>query len=211
MTTNLDQYRAYWTARFAQQSVDSVITHRTPEEHIDYYRPIFAVVAPAAPTLVFDIGCGSGMLYPLVRELWPACAYVGVDLMPEALQLAQERYGQDDHTAWLLSRDVVPAAFPEPVCDFIMVHSVMTHIYPVDAVTLLDNIRASLAPAGRASISIHMCDAGVQGNIHTIRYAPPLFEAMVAQAGLRIVAQVDGQLPPTAGPQRYYACERCEA
>jgi len=205
--TNLDQYRAYWTARFAAEPVEQVVTHMTPAQYADYYRPILdAVQPPGEVRVIFDAGCGPGLLLPLLRERWPNAWYEGYDISPEVIARAREIHKHDGNAVFTLTQDAAPS-FVSAGADFIIAHSIVTHIYPDDAVTLLRNIRAALLPAGRASISIHMCDAGVQGNIHTIRYAPALFEAMVAQAGLRIVAQVDGQLPPTAGPQRYYSCE----
>lgn len=50
---------------------------------------------------VLDIACGTGRLEALLRERHPAIDVTGVDLSPDMLAVARERFPEDARTRWL--------------------------------------------------------------------------------------------------------------
>ncbi len=46
---------------------------------------------PEKPELIVDIGCGQGRYLPIIREAFPTCRIVGVDLSTLGLSLARKR------------------------------------------------------------------------------------------------------------------------
>ena len=58
--------------------------------------------APAAITCVLDIGCGCGCFLPVLRASGFAGEYVGVDMVPGFVAIAQERFAGDGHASFIL-------------------------------------------------------------------------------------------------------------
>jgi SAM-dependent methyltransferase len=53
---------------------------------------ILADVGNLRTASVFDEGCGVGDLYPFLEERFPDVQYTGVDINPDAIAIAQEKY-----------------------------------------------------------------------------------------------------------------------
>jgi SAM-dependent methyltransferase len=49
-------------------------------------------VAPLTNTAILDIGCGLGHLYPFLLKKYGKVKYTGMDIVPEAIKFAQQRY-----------------------------------------------------------------------------------------------------------------------
>jgi len=185
-------YRDYWDNHARNVGPEHAVTHMNQQAYTDYYRPILKVVAPAKVGTILDIGCGAGMLVPLVHELWPDATYAGIDISPVMVAFCKEHH-PECHFGGL---DDSPGKV-----DFIIMHSVITHTTVEDAELHLDGIAEHLLPDGRASISIHTNPANgapVTGDIHRVDYAPAYFESLLAAHGLRVYGYVDGI-------QRYYS------
>lgn len=48
---------------------------------------------PIQPTSILDLGCGAGVLAPILRKLYPKSEIVGIDISPHMIGLANKRYG----------------------------------------------------------------------------------------------------------------------
>lgn len=149
--------------------------------------PVLTAVAPPTVERVYDIGCGAGLTYPIVKKLWPEADYTGLDISREMIDYCWEAYPDG---GWVL---VERPYLPPDKADLIICHSVLTHVYPEDAMAYLKEIAAHLSENGRASVSIHTdCDSGWAGDIGRIDYEPAYFEQMLADCGLEIVVQIPG-------------------
>ena len=79
--------KRYWDSRAAD-------LHAAWGSETTDYATIAACVETAAARSVIDVGCGSGRLFPLYREL--RLEFVGCDLSTAALELARSRDGAAD-------------------------------------------------------------------------------------------------------------------
>ena len=191
------EYQHYWYGVTVGKDVDKVTTHMTQAEYEEYYKPILAkLINGNGAATVYDIGCGGGMIVSSLKRLLPDMDYHGFDISPIMIGASKLKY--PDYQWEVTSGFTYP-----PGADYLLCHSVFTHIYEEDAHKLLDGIKKALAPGGRASVSIHIdCQDGVKGNIGRIDYEPGYFEAMLKHHGLGVMGWIEGNLPH--GNQRYY-------
>jgi len=198
-----NEYQHYWNNVTEGRNVDSVTTHMSQAEYDEYYKPILdKILNGSKPKIIFDVGCGGGMIVNSLKERFGQMRYIGLDINPNMIAAGRERYPQYD---WrVLDEFKLPTGG-----DLLLCHSVFTHIYEDDANDYLDAIHEAIAPHGRASISIHIDHATEDnpfvGNIGRCDYHPPYFENKLKEHGLTVVDYIDGPLPH--GPQRYYIVE----
>jgi SAM-dependent methyltransferase len=193
--TNFDDYRNYWNDLATRATPQGAVTHLTPEQYIEYYIPILRDLAPAKVRKVFDVGCGAGMLVPVIQKLWPKAKYIGYDISWVMIESDKAKYPELE---WVLLEEF---KLPARAADFIIFHSVLTHVYEDDARFYLSTIRGALRAGGRASVSIHINSAkGYQGGIGRVDIEPAYFVTMLESLGLRVIDYRDGI-------QRYYAVE----
>lgn len=181
-----DEYRQHWEMHTAVVGPEQAVTG-LGDGYAATIRPVLQRIAPEEVHCVLDLGCGAGLTYPLVRELWPTAYYTGVDISPRLIAHCRQTYGTADD--WIVLTDSqLPVG-----ADFIICHSVLTHVYPGDAEIYLREIRAALYVHGHASISVHInCDQGWRGDVGRIDYEPAFFERMLAAAGLQIFDTIEG-------------------
>ncbi len=190
-------YAGYWDSHAGHVGPEYACTAMDYEQHKAYYMPILKQLAPPSVGQVLDYGCGAAMIVPSLRELWPYHKYIGLDISPVMIEHCKASYP-------LLEWHVItgPDNLPGEI-DFLICHSVLTHITQKDGEALLEAIRDALAPNGYASVSIHTdSDDGFKGYIGRVDYEPAYFEAILTRCGLDILDYVDGI-------QRYYKVKRC--
>ena len=51
---------------------------------------------------ILDVGCGFGDLNLLLKELFPVYSYTGIDITPEFIRAAENRYASDDEIRFIL-------------------------------------------------------------------------------------------------------------
>jgi SAM-dependent methyltransferase len=194
---NWDAYKTYWEAHAATVGMETVITHMNLQQYTDYYRPLYQKVAETISVeAIYDVACGTGMLVPLLREIWPHANYTGFDIAKPMIDYAGEHYPSE---SWVLMKEF---KLPVRQADLLVCTSLFTHLYPLDAPEYLQEILFALRPGGLALISIHIDTlAGVAGNIGRIDYTPAVFETMLVAAGFEVGGHWDGI-------QRHYLCWR---
>lgn len=175
-------YRSSWDKRFQEFSPREVITHLTVEEYRALYLEVFKITAPSAPQRILDYGCGTGLLLPVVQELWPEAGYEGADISPAMVRHCARYAGK--YVFWLVPEALPDMAMGEPF-DFIVCHSVLTHITLEDGKELLKTLHSLLAPGGWASISVvHNPEIdGAGGNWGEATYGLEIFRRMLSEAG----------------------------
>jgi len=95
---------------------------------------------------VLDIGCGTGELERLLRGRYPLATLVGVDVTPQMLAVAQEKFRDDAKATFLLApADSLPFAPAE--FDAVVSCNMLHHVRSVDG--LLRECARVLRPGGR--------------------------------------------------------------
>ncbi|PIN75605.1 hypothetical protein COV18_02045 [Candidatus Woesearchaeota archaeon CG10_big_fil_rev_8_21_14_0_10_37_12] len=86
---------------------------------------------------VLDIGCGTGILYEVLREEGLDCKYIGADLSPEMISVGKKRYPSID----LRIMDSEKLDFPDKSVDFIFMKAVLHHLpNPVKALSEMKRV-----------------------------------------------------------------------
>jgi SAM-dependent methyltransferase len=98
---------------------------------------------------VLDVGCGPGTNVPYFL----ASEYLGIDLNPEYIRDAEQRYTSPDTRVRFLARDAATfVAPPEERFDFILVNSFLHHVDDTIASGILANLRTLLTENGHIHI-----------------------------------------------------------
>lgn len=98
---------------------------------------------------VLDVGCGTGELERLIRERYPRTTLVGVDVTPQMLAVAREKFRDDPGVTFLLAQaETLPCA-PEHF-DAVVSCNMLHHVRSVDG--LLRECARVLRPRGRLVI-----------------------------------------------------------
>ena len=80
---------------------------------------------------ILDIGCGTGILYEVLKEEHYIGTYVGTDLSPDMLEVGRKRYNGID----LRVMDCENMEFPSRSFDVVFMRSVLHHVpHPANAV-----------------------------------------------------------------------------
>ena len=78
---------------------------------------VLAQIGDLAHCSVLDVGCGYADLYPFLKQRFAGVQYVGIEQMPELLDLARARYG-DAPEVTLATGDFLRQ--PLPRCDYVL-------------------------------------------------------------------------------------------
>ena len=101
---------------------------------------------------LLDFGCGSGASVMVLARMLPGSTeFVGVELIPEYVELARQRarwYGVDNRATFLLSPD--PNSLPYGIgsFDYILLSAVFEHLLPAERRSLLPSLWEHLKPGG---------------------------------------------------------------
>lgn len=71
-----DAQAVHWTGKHAQEVRYQALTQ----------------VGDLSQAAVLDVGCGIGDMYQFMQRLYPSVQYYGVDIVPEFVTIAQQRY-----------------------------------------------------------------------------------------------------------------------
>ena len=81
-------------------------THWNPEQYLKFsdhrLRPgleLLERIPLATPTLIYDLGCGTGKLTRLLAERWPEATIIGLDHSQEMLEKADKEVEKEDQMA----------------------------------------------------------------------------------------------------------------
>ena len=188
MSDNWSAYRDYWDNHARSVGAEQAVTG-LGDDYDQVIGDVLRQVAPREVINIFDFGCGAGKTYPIARKMFPNAYYQGYDISAELIRYCREKYPFGEFE--VLRHKELP--FADEWIDLLICHSVLTHIFPDDAMEYLHEIKRVLSSTGRASISIHTdTTLNWQGNIARIDYRPDYFEGMLADAGLTIYNRIEG-------------------
>jgi SAM-dependent methyltransferase len=201
----------------------------------EYLAYMLELAGLSATARVLEVGCGIGrMALGLSAFLGEASSYTGLDVMPDALAVARATLAAratgarfsfqhlDVYNGWynrsgvLRARDVQLASYAADKVDFILMTSLLTHLFPDDMAHYLAQCRAVLAPdgamlvtswimdertkaatrAGRAAIAFRELDGyWVESESNpegALAHEETTLLAAIDAAGLRIVHRIPG-------------------
>jgi SAM-dependent methyltransferase len=110
-----------------------------------WFRAFFAAELIREGDVVLDLGCGDGFF--TARFLAPAAAHVdAIDVDPDAIEAAA-RENASPRVAYRLA-DAVADPFPRERYDVVVWDGALGHFSPEATATVLEKVRAALAPDG---------------------------------------------------------------
>jgi ubiquinone/menaquinone biosynthesis C-methylase UbiE len=98
---------------------------------------------PEEPTTVVDIACGRGRYSPIIKEAFPSCQIIGIDISPVALELAMKHSPEDHFIA--AACESLPLA--DDAVDMIFSIETLEHVLDVSAT--IQEWGRILRPGGR--------------------------------------------------------------
>ncbi|HVT16660.1 MAG TPA: class I SAM-dependent methyltransferase [Thermoanaerobaculia bacterium] len=178
-----------------------------------------------AGSRVLDAGCGCGAMVPgLACLLGASGEYVGFDVHRGSIRWCRRHFREDPRLRFELAEVKTPYSqsargaveiyrFPvgSQAVDFILAKSLFTHLTLAEARHYLAEIKRTLAPSGRALVTVFLFDpsspdildsfpfASLDGQVRwrvrarphaAIAYERRLFERLVAEAGLTVVEMI---------------------
>jgi SAM-dependent methyltransferase len=144
---------------------------------------------PMLPTRVMDFGCGIGLAIPHLLDAFPGCRVVAVDISPESVKVAQERYSSER------VRVSLPSEVEEEDFDLVYSSGVFHHIPPSERAEVARFVWKALRPGGVAVIAEHnpwnpatrylVRTCPFDGDACLLR--PKATEALLASAGFELI------------------------
>lgn len=121
--------------------------HRFADERLRPAVDLLARIPLEAPTAVYDLGCGSGKVTPLLAARWPGARITGVDSSPAMLAAARQAmpgftFLEGDLSAW---------SAPEPA-DVLYSNAALQWLGGHDR--LFPRLMAGLAPGGVLAVQM---------------------------------------------------------
>ena len=98
---------------------------RAGHEGRDHPSRLKAIELLEGMTSVLDVGCGTGVMFELIRERRPELDYLGIDVTPQFVAAARGRFPADARRfreGSLYELDGLPGAFDAVLCRHILEH-----------------------------------------------------------------------------------------
>ena len=194
-----DHYDKFWEGKWDAVGAENFVCDLRGDVYTAYLMDIFEHYGRDYKRIT-DLGCGTGGLVPVVKQLWPEAAYTGYDICSKAIEHNRARWPEYQ---WV---HMTAPFIPPNSCDLLVCISVFTHISVEDTEHYLDVIREALTDDGLASLSIHTHNGkedwvGQTGD-GCMFHRPDYFEGLLVKHGWRITGWHDAR-------QRQYEVVKC--
>ena len=115
-----------------------------------YYEAMLDEAGPhiGAPTIVVDIGCGTGTMLSIMRAREVGQRFVGVDLSNESLSALRATFKDDARMAFRVGA-ITATGLDAASSDLVVCTETLEHLYPADFAGGLAEIARILKPGGR--------------------------------------------------------------
>ena len=141
-------HRGYWN-NVANRYDDLYTTSWSRRENQLVSQRLAAAQLPDDP-VILDLGCGTGLGATLVRQVRPDASYVGVDLSPAMLDIAQRR---DPDGTYITETFDEGLAFLDTASVDCVLALFSTMSFSLDSTRMLESIRRVLKPSGWGYVS----------------------------------------------------------
>ena len=120
-----------------------------------YYEALLDEARPylGTPSVVADIGCGSGTVLSVLRERRIGARWVGVDLSDASIAALRARWASDPLMAFQVG-SITSTGLPDASCDLVVCTETLEHLFPADFGDGLGEIARVLTPGGRLLASV---------------------------------------------------------
>lgn len=102
-------------------------------------------------SFLIDVGCGSGRLASQLTNYLPDNGYLGIDVVPELLEYAREKYSRPGWRFEVANGFTLPAT--DGLADMVCFFSVFTHLRHEESFLYLRDTKRALKPGGKAVLS----------------------------------------------------------
>lgn len=187
---------------------------RVLHEHLARYKWVIArlqgLIAEGwpAPTRIIDAPCGSGYGSRMLADAFPEATVVGLDISPDAIKYAQDRYGKGNirFAIYNLDNGSIPATDVDVVVCFEGIEHVVAQTKVIESF-----VKCLKTPSGRMIVSTpRRGGPGAGSPFHTHEMTLTEFAELLSpkMTTARIIGQ-DLQVGdvPTAGDPRYFIFE----
>lgn len=101
-----------------------------------------------------DLGCGDGLSAPYVKRYFPGFSYMGIDVSPKSIEVANKNWGEDKDTEFKVY-DGKTIPLEDESVDLIYISCVMHHIPPKNRMHILKECKRVLKRKGRIVVFEH--------------------------------------------------------
>jgi SAM-dependent methyltransferase len=177
ITGIIESYRNHYTATFARHGATSrgVDWGEWPDVHIRYRKMLQVIEREQSGTGVprlLDVGCGFGGLLDYAKDKGIPLDYVGIDLVPEMVELARTRHPE----ARFMVGDILSAqALPEvdyAICNGILTLKLEASIMQMDR--FARQLIARMFGVARRGIAFNMMTTHVNFTAPNLYYKSPV-------------------------------------
>src|SRR5689334_6370875 len=95
MTDNWPAYRDHWNTHAIGAGPEQAVTG-LGDDYRDEISAVLKRVAPGEVGSVLDLGCGAGLTYPVIMDLWPEAGYMGCDISSVLLDHCKATHPETD-------------------------------------------------------------------------------------------------------------------
>jgi SAM-dependent methyltransferase len=120
-----------------------------------YYEALVDEARPylGTPSVVADIGCGSGTVLSVLRQRQIGARLLGVDLSEASIATLRARWSGDPSVG-LQVGSITGTGLPDGSCDLVVCTETLEHLFPADFGDGLAEIARVLVPGGRLLASV---------------------------------------------------------
>ncbi|HXS75083.1 MAG TPA: class I SAM-dependent methyltransferase [Terracidiphilus sp.] len=150
-----DEHRvlAAYQSLYAQHGAAPVSLGLRPTSQAVRFRAVLENFRDSPPESLIDLGCGFGDLLPFLREGGWAGTYLGLDMMPEFIEVAHERHERDP-SAFFMAGHVLTQELPAKGFDWCVALGLCNHQREAGAMAFIEALIARSVALARRTVLV---------------------------------------------------------